>query len=61
MSDEPKIFGYVPANENTGLECSAINNDQVVLGRFEFLPIYGNLKVWIRMRLFHSNRLMLVN
>lgn len=40
-----KIFGYVPSNENTGLECSAINNDQVVLGRFESLPIYGNLKV----------------
>lgn len=40
-----KIFGYVPANENTGLECSAINNDQVILGRAESLPIYENLKI----------------
>lgn len=40
-----KIFGYVPANENTGLECSTISNDHIFLSRFEFLPIYGNLKV----------------
>jgi len=40
-----KIFGYVPANENTGLECSAISNDHIFLSRFESLPIYGNLKV----------------